>query len=446
MRQTELDRARSLAQGVELPESVRMRVLEAARQREVETAKSTGSALVDATDNHKAVSDADMLVGMACGSMVLPAKPSQQAPMSYRAARGIGKEQMKRAGRRRIPRRFAIVASLCSIAFVGTVAYAAIETDFFSAVFGDRGHEDVEAHEVAFYSKDGTQSFTATEAARTWYEIDPALTESLIGDCVQEVNESVTLGDYTMTLESFVMDENGIGVASIVVAYPKGFQFSTPTGADAYGQPAFERDTDFRGVGLAWEYGGAWSNYRSEVNEVLTTSTELHLILHFDADPNQQGIDHLTWQLSVLKGEKVEDASIVTNLPEKRVKAMRCSSPESQVVVSVSPFGLVIDTQGVTEDFYEPVVQKELYTKKNGEQLVAIEELDDGDLYNLFFGSMSDGNRMIRDVPAFFVNTDELESVTLRLFLYMGVRDEKIDTGEVVFYPEKSSAEENTGE
>ena len=92
MRQTELDRARSLAKGVELPESVRMRVLEAVRQREVETEKSTGSALDDATDSHKAVSDADMLVGMACGSMVLPAKPSQQAPMSYRAAWGIGKE------------------------------------------------------------------------------------------------------------------------------------------------------------------------------------------------------------------------------------------------------------------------------------------------------------------------------------------------------------------
>ena len=96
----------------------------------------------------------------------------------------------------------------------------------------------------------------------------------------------------------------------------------------------------------------------------------------------------------------------------------------------------MIDTQDVTEDFYEPVVQKELFTMKDGEQLVAIEELDEGDLYNLFFGSMSDGYRMIRDVPAFFIDTEKLESVTLQLFLYTGVRDEKIDTGEVVFYPE----------
>ncbi len=437
MQRAEFDRARSLAQSVELPESVKKRVLEAARCGAPELVEGTGPIAGDSTACEGAgMSSKAAVSGMTGRDAYLHSELGRQVPISYRGAGGPKKERARRTGGRRTSRRFAIVASLCSIALMGTVAYAAIETDFFTAVFGDKRHQDVDAHERTIYSKDGTQSFTVPEAARTWYEVDPAFTESLTGNCVQEVNESVTLGDYTMTVESFVMDENDIGVASIAVSCPKGFRFSTPTGADAYGQLALEDDTDFRGVGLSWEYGGAWSNYRCEVNEALTTSTELHLILHFDADPNQEGIDHLTWQLSVLKDENVESVSIITGLPEERVKAVRCSSPESKIAVLVSPFGLVIDTQDVTEDFYEPVVQKELFTMKDGEQLVAIEELDEGDLYNLFFGSMSDGYRMIRDVPAFFIDTEKLESVTLQLFLYTGVRDEKIDTGEVVFYPE----------
>lgn len=95
------------------------------------------------------------------------------------------------AGGPRVSRRFAIAAALASAAALGTAAYAAIETNFFTVGFGSKGHEDVEAHEETFYSKDGSDSFTAPQAGRTWYETDSAVVEGLLGDCVQQVNESV---------------------------------------------------------------------------------------------------------------------------------------------------------------------------------------------------------------------------------------------------------------
>ncbi len=442
MQRAEFDRARSLAQSVDLPESVKKRVLEAARRGAPELVEGTGPTAGDSTACEGAGMSSETAMGGTTGEgACLPSKLGQQVPISYRGSGEMEEPPMKRAGRRRMPRRFAIVASLCSVALAGTVAYAAIETDFFATVFGDRGHEDVAEHEVTFYSKDGADSFTEYSPARSWYENDPSLTESLVGDCVQEVNESVTVGDYTMTLESLVMDENDIGVASFVVTSPKGFEYTTSED----GGPVLSDDCAFKGIGLDWEED-RWTNYRTEINEALSTSAELHLIVHFDANPDGKSLTRLTWRMSVRNGDEAQEGTLVVEPSEKRVKTVRCVSPDSDLVIYVSPFGYVIDQSNASEQVRELMDEKLAFTMKDGSELLGFEE---GKVegygyrlttYNLYFSTSPQDHMSVRGVPAFFINVDELASVTVSFLMDEDENGNRASTGGIVFYPEDGSA------
>ena len=403
MRRSELDAARNLAKSVKLPENVRQGVLASAR-REMRGSEEQATLRTN--------------------------------PRMGKAAVVLGGH----AGGPRVSRRFAIAASLASVAALGTAAYAAIETNFFTVGFGSKGHEDVEAHEETFYSKDGSDSFTAPQAGRTWYETDSAVVEGLLGDCVQQVNESVTVGDYTMTLESFVMDENDLGIAWFVVTCPKGFKYTTETGADEYGAPALSEDSEFRSIGLDWEED-RHPNYRSEVNEEFTTPTELHLLLHFDANPDGKDLTRLTWSMRVMVGHEKDEGTIVVEPPEKRVETIQCTSDQSEFVVSVSPFGYVVDGHAVSQEYYEADLDKAVFMMNDGTELVALEELEKLDghslvTYNLFFATRPKDRHSTRALTTFFINTDALESVIIRQTLYDGDAD-GVSTGDVVFYPER---------
>lgn len=402
MKRSELDAARNLAKSVKLPESVRQGVLASA---------------------HREMQDSE--------ERAMP----QDSPRMGKMTVAPGGH----AGGPRVSRRFAIAAVLASAAALGTAAYAAIETNFFTVGFGSKGHEDVEAHEETFYSKDGSDSFTAPSAGRTWYETDSAVVEGLLGDCVQQVNKSVTVGDYTMTLESFVMDENDLGIAWVVVTCPKGFKYTTETGADEYGAPALSQDSEFRGIGLDWEEG-RFTNYRPEVNEEFTTPTELHLLLHFDANPDGKDLTRLTWSMTVM-GHEENESVIVVEPPEKRVETVQCTSDESEFVVSVSPFGYVVDGHAVSQEYHGADLDKTVFMMNDGTELVALEELEKLDgyslvTYNLFFSTSPEDRRSIRALTTFFINTAALESVTLRQTLFGGDED-RVSTGDAVFYPER---------
>ena len=402
MKRSEIDAARNLAKSVKLPENVRQGVLASARR---ETQDSEEQAA------------------------------SQANPRMGKVTVVAGGH----AGGPRVSRRFAIAAALASAAALGTAAYAAIETNFFTVGFGSKGHEDVEAHEETFYSKDGSDSFTAPQAGRTWYETDSAVVEGLLGDCVQQVNESVAVGDYTMTLESFAMDENDLGIAWFVVTCPKGFKYTTENGADEYGAPALSEDSEFRGIGLVWGED-RHPNYRSEVNEEFTTSTELHLLLHFDANPDGKELTRLTWKMT-LTGHEDDEGVIVVEPPERRVEAIQCTSNESEFVVSVSPFGYIVDKRAVLQEYFSASLDRAVFMMDDSTELVALEELEELDgyslvTYNLFFSTASGDRCSTRSVTTFFIDTDALESVALQHALYNG-DVERVGTDDAVFYPER---------
>ena len=140
-------------------------------------------------------------------------------------------------------------------------------------------------------------------------------------------------------------------------------------------------------------------------------------------------------------GHEKNEGAIVVEPPEKRVEAIQCTSDQSEFVVSVSPFGYVVDGHAVSQEFYEAVEEKTLFMMNDGTELVALEDLEELDgyslmTYNLFFATMPEDHRSSRALTTFFINTDALESVTIQQTLYGGDAG-GVSTGDVVFYPER---------
>ena len=125
----------------------------------------------------------------------------------------------------------ALIAAALAVA-LSITAYAIGEhTGFFEQVFGDTGVESRDAYEVV---ADDTKpnSGMVTVPAYERVSVDPDAAEELIGDQVQDVDQSFTMDGVTFTAESMVIDANGVGALTYTVSNPDGF----PDMSGAYGE------------------------------------------------------------------------------------------------------------------------------------------------------------------------------------------------------------------
>ena len=138
---------------------------------------------------------------------------------------------------------------------------------------------------------------------------------------------------------------------------------------------------------------------------------------------------------------KVFPEEVSSVLLEKYFETLSVTTDESEFVVSVSPFGYVVDGHAVSQEYYEAIEEKTLFMMNDGTELVALEDLEELDgyslmTYNLFFATMPEDHHSSRALTTIFINTDALESVTIQQTLY-GNEDSRVNTGDVVFYPER---------
>ncbi|MBR6918079.1 MAG: hypothetical protein IKN38_07840, partial [Clostridia bacterium] len=123
------------------------------------------------------------------------------------------------------PRRFSriiiIAAVLTALLAVSVAAYGLLHSDFYENAFGT-GVEGSPGGPRDLYDRDGNLVKTVDEPAVERVEVDPGLAEELVGDKVASVGETVTIGEYTVTVNDFVFDENGIGMVSAVISHPEG--------------------------------------------------------------------------------------------------------------------------------------------------------------------------------------------------------------------------------
>ena len=122
----------------------------------------------------------------------------------------------EKKSRKSIIRRFPAAAAACLILLCAVTVYAATHSEFLQNVFGT----GVDGQEETTVTLEGgkTEQYPAIE--RT--DVDEEKAEALTGGYITAVNQSVSAGDYTFTVEDILMDENGIGAVTVHVENPNG--------------------------------------------------------------------------------------------------------------------------------------------------------------------------------------------------------------------------------
>lgn len=178
---------------------------------------------------------------------------------------------------RRVTVRSAVVGAAAAM-LLASGAYAAASSDFFASAFGDKGQDDVAAHEVVDAEKkvEGVEPVPWTAPAMEWVATDPAEAERIVGEALATVGQAVTLNGTTLTVESCVVDANGLGVATFVLENPEGVAIGDAGYGEFYLDPegpvldAFARGAD-----------DAPYDHRLVLDKTLSTETEVHGVLYF---------------------------------------------------------------------------------------------------------------------------------------------------------------------
>ncbi len=198
------------------------------------------------------------------------------------------------AKRRHPARRLIAIVAVAALLVTGAVAAA--NSSFLNNAFGDKGLTDYEPVEVPkgngdFYTLPGVE----------WESVDEETAGALVGEEVTLIGETIAMGNYTVTVDSYVMDDNGVGVVTWTVANPNGVgQVDEAGGGVAYFGPAsFMAEPKF-------ESGtGDYINSRAIRDDSLTTDTELHLVSYIASFEDVMDTDGVVLKLNI-SGEKKE--------------------------------------------------------------------------------------------------------------------------------------------
>ena len=209
---------------------------------------------------------------------------------------------------RKLRRIVLIAAVLATVLIVAAVAAAA--PGFYESAFGDRGLSD-----IGPIPMENDNGISYTIPGIRWAVADTETAKALLGDYVAVINKTVTLGDYTVHLDSFVMDEHGAGVLSWSVKNPGGIpnyredERLTLTFAyeEGFCEPAFVTTT------------GEHLMARHIRNRTLSTETELYLTTylgHFPGTVNSGETIQLAFrELVTVNGEITERNNTTVALP-----------------------------------------------------------------------------------------------------------------------------------
>lgn len=241
----------------------------------------------------------------------------------------------------RMTRRAFVACAALSVAAIGTVAYAAVNTDFFRTAFGDKGQPDIEAHEVN--RGDGT---TYTLPSRQWVGIDSDDAERLLGGYVEYIGDSIAHEGYVLTLCSCVVDENGLGVASFELCNPDGVQIVKNISYE-YGEIEFDEDCPVGAIAVTDATGMKPVNGNCLFDRDVSSDTDVVGASYFDigrsdGTTTEQGV---SWTLAHGNGYGAPgELDLISFHPSKLIPTRPFISQDEDVTASISPIGMVIDT------------------------------------------------------------------------------------------------------
>ena len=305
----------------------------------------------------------------------------------------------QRVGTHRMTRRAFVACAALSVAAIGTVAYAAVNTDFFQTAFGDKGQPDIEAHEVVL--ENGT---SYTLPARQWVGVESDDVDRLLGDYVEPIGDSIAYEGYALTLGACVVDENGLGVASFELCNPDGVRLVKNVSYE-YGMVEFEKDCPVGGIAMMDATGATHVNGRCFFDRDASTDTDVVGASYFDIGRGDGTLEEqgVSWMLTHRDGyDAPGELDLISFHPSKFVPTRLFISEDEDVAVSISPIGMVIDTPNDSGCEFEAEIEStgEIATVRHPEWMttnVRIVFVDGAeyivrstDVSNTTFGSVAD--------------------------------------------------------
>ena len=144
--------------------------------------------------------------------------------------------------------------------------------DFLTESFGVKGLEDTQPKEIYEAGKSWTQPGTE------WAPVDAETAAAIVGDSIVFIGKTYTMGDYTVTLDSYVMDDNGVGILTWTLAYPGGIP--NVLHDENSGQFGFGVEDGLCEPAL-WTTEDEHINSRSVLNTELSTADKFHIVTYF---------------------------------------------------------------------------------------------------------------------------------------------------------------------
>ncbi len=230
-----------------------------------------------------------------------------------------------------------------AVVVLSVAALAAVSHGgFFNAAFGT-GVKGQEAVDVPLYAADGSVAKTEHYPTIERVEVDEQKAEELVGDYVNSIGKSVTVGDWTFTVMDCTLDENSIGALTVKTENPKGIHELKNAWEQHIEAPIGSGTVDSES-GLmmdAWDY----------VVEDSWTDTSVEQVFYFTPFAPLGADEGIVWRQTVFgeeifneKGESLgfnwEEGSISIPASEKiPAKSGACEG----LSLSVSPVGLALD-------------------------------------------------------------------------------------------------------
>ncbi|MBR2836461.1 MAG: hypothetical protein IKE43_12240 [Coriobacteriales bacterium] len=231
------------------------------------------------------------------------------------------------------------IALASTLVCAGTAFAVVNGSTFFESAFGDKGQEDVEVHEVEYGYKPGS----LTVPAKEWVTVTEETARELVGAEAEEVGISISHGDLTVTIDSVVVDQNGLGVATLTITDPSGFEGLRDAG---YGKVVFYEPCSLRGISI---YSGtdmvedrhSSRNSTLILDKNLSTETELHVVMYFQPAFREYADSQLIWRIHGVDESGQWDEFSKPFYPSAQLNTTKLLAKDYSA--SISPLGIVFD-------------------------------------------------------------------------------------------------------
>ena len=249
--------------------------------------------------------------------------------------------------------------------------------------------------------------------------VDAETMQRLVGDYLSTVDAAVEADGYTISLKTFLIDENGSGFMTYTLSNPAGVSYDD----FGYGQVGIPMNP----ILYIGEVDGHAMDSNIYLDTDASTDTELHLVMYFSDFGNWQKGDELLF--SVNNGSDAE-RRVISITPQAYLPVTTFTA-ESGDTVTVSALGIRMRNPAAADDAVTEVVLDELVLHMaDGSQYVV--QSEEGNIMNWVVGlcMVDEDYRIIGSAYSFnrMVDVDAVTSVTYAGHYYADLTAEQAVT------------------